>query len=162
MLRKFFALFFSLSVGAASAQALYVLIAPTPATKIGCWAPHFQKYDTIIGYSSLGHFFLRASTDSEYIVLYPLRKAAKSYGLFKTVTAFENEVLKEPGFSSYVLRSDHVAAIRARVGSLKKEEVYIPRPYPFLGGSEKPETYNKGDVWVFMEIVAQLQGLCSQ
>jgi hypothetical protein len=36
--------------------------------------------------------------------------------------------------------------------------VDIATPYPFVGGTEAPETYDIGDVWVFLDIVAQFQG----
>jgi hypothetical protein len=161
MFSKYLTLFLTLfSFGSASAESLYVLIPPTSSSKIDCWAEHFQKFDTIVGYSNLGHFFLRASSDNQYIVLHPLKKAAKSYGVFESVLAFENTILKEPGFSIYVLRSEHIALIQKRIGPLKNDEVYIPVPYPFIGGSDKPETYSKGNVWVFMNIVSQMQGLC--
>jgi hypothetical protein len=144
----------------ASAQSAYVLTKPKPTTALECWHTHYKKFDTIVGYSNLGHFFLRASSNNEYIVLHPFKKAAKSYGVFANVAAFEKDLLKEPGFASFVLRPDHVETIKKRLGPLKENEVYIPTPYPSLGGSEKPETYSKGDVWVFMDIVAQMHGLC--
>lgn len=157
------AVFLSLSLlagFAAADQPLYVLTVPTPTEEIGCWADHFEKYDTIVGYSVLGHFFLRSSRDNEYAVLHPFKKAAKSYGVFPNAFAFEKAVLRNAGFAEQVLRSDHVAEVRKVVGPIKKEQVFIPKPYPFLGGSDKPETYSKGNVWVFMDIVAQMQGLC--
>jgi carbonic anhydrase len=39
-----------------------------------------------------------------------------------------------------------VAEIEKRLGSLKSDEVYFPVPYPFLGGSGTPETFDKGDL----------------
>ena len=161
MLRKLLALVFFLCIAApAFADTLYTLTAPLPARKLECWHRHFKKYDEIVGYSRLGHFFLRARASDEYIVLHPLLKGAKSYGVFPSVARFEDQVLKAPDFVDYVLRSEHVVQVRKRVGPLKTEEIYIPRPYPFLGGSGEPVTYGKGDVWVFMYIVAQMQGLC--
>lgn len=137
----------------------YTLLPPAPAARIAPWDGLFPKYDTLIGYSSLGHFFLRASTDTETIVLHPYQAAAKSYGGFATVAQFEATVLQEPGFAEYVLRLPHLALLRARLGPLAADEIYIPQPYPFLGGGEEPESYDKGNVWVFMDIVAQMQGL---
>jgi len=148
-------------IAASSAEALYFLVTPiSAANKIGCWASKFPKYDRIVGYSVLGHFFLRASSDNEYIVLHPFRKAAKSYGKFSSLKEFEDNVLKDEGFAGYVLRPAHVAEVRKIVGPLKANEIYIPNPYPFVGGSDAPETYSKGNVWVFMDIVAQFHGLC--
>jgi len=71
-----------------------------------------------------------------------------------------DDVLDEPGFQDYVLRPDHVAKLRKRLGALKPDEIYIPEPYPFLGGSEEPATYSRGNVWVFLDIVAQMLGVC--
>ena len=161
MLRKLITLLGSFTASfSASAEVLYFLTPSSSTQEIACWAPHFAKYDTIVGYSVLGHFFLRASSDSEYAVLHPFKKAAKSYGVFTDVASFERSVLKDSGFSEYVLRPEHVAAVKKLVGPIKAGEVYIPRPYPFIGGSDKPETYSKGNVWVFMDIVGQTHGLC--
>lgn len=36
----------------------------------------------------------------------------------------------------------------------------MPSPYPLLGGCEHPGANEKGNIWMFMGIVAQMQGLC--
>jgi hypothetical protein len=138
---------------------LYRLIPPRASDAIGRWAKGFPDYPEIVGYSLLGHFFLRDPATHDYIVLHPFQWAAKSYGSHASVEAFERDVLQEPGFAQFVLRSEHVAAIRRRLGAPGDDAIYIPEPYPFLGGSEAPETYAMGDVWVFMDIVAQMGGL---
>lgn len=160
MIAKITALLASLISVGACAQGPYVLTLPLPAKRLGCWTSHFPEHNEIVGYSSLGHFFLRSKASKDYIVLHPYRKAAKSYGAFDSVRAFQKAVLDDEGFSAYVLRPDHVAEISRRLGALKKDEVYIPAPYPFLGGSEQPDSYDKGNVWMFMDVVAQMQGLC--
>ena len=143
-------------------DSLYTLVTPQPATRLGCWDGQFAGYDEVLGYSVLGHFFLRNPKTSEYIVLHPLKGAAKSYGEHASIADFRREVLDEPGFQEYVFQPDHVAAIRARIGALGDGQVYIPEPYPFLGGSGEPETYTKGDAWVFANVVANLGGLCDE
>ncbi len=138
---------------------LYILTPPMPTSEIGGWAAHFAKYDQIAGYSIFGHFFLRSEADNDYLVLHPFKKAAKSYGSFPNVVAFEEAILKDPGFSAYVLRPSHAAAVTQLLGPLDEGEIYIPAPYPFQGGTEAPDSYSKGNVWVFMDIVAQMHGL---
>jgi hypothetical protein len=138
---------------------LYRLITPAPAERLSCWARHFPAYDEVVGYSALGHFFLRRSESGEYIVLHPFKGAAKSYGNFESIAAFAQDVLDDEGFGRYVLDAGHVAAIRDLLGPLAADEIYIPNPYPFLGGSERPETYAKGDAWVFIDIVGQMSGM---
>ena len=138
---------------------LYTLLTDTPASRLGSWARHEPQYDQIMGYSHLGHFFMRASDDGQCLVLHPFKKAAKSYGAFPSATAFEAAILKDAGFAEYVLRPDHVAALLRLLGPLGQDEIYIPQPYPFVGGTDAPDSYSKGNVWVFMDIVAQMQGM---
>ncbi|MFI9503532.1 T6SS immunity protein Tdi1 domain-containing protein [Nocardia sp. NPDC052566] len=123
------------------------------------WEPHFPQFDTVFGYSDLGHVFLRNGRTRDYAILHPYIASAKDYGRFIEITDFVAEVLLDPGFAEYVLRPSHVAAIRELHGPLVDDEVYIAAPYPFLGGSERPDAYMRGDVWVFLDLVAQAQGL---
>jgi len=127
---------------------------------MSCWANSFPEYTEIVGFSSLGHVFMRSPVERTYIVLHPFKKAAKSYGVFESIKEFEEQLLKEPSFEVFVLNLSHVNEISAHLGPLSKEQVYIPKPYPFLGGDESIESYSKGDVWVMLDIVAQFHGLC--
>ena len=52
-----------------------------------------------------------------------------------------------------------MAELCERVGALGDEEVYIPCPYPFLGGSGELTTYQKGRLWEFLHLVGQMRGL---
>lgn len=140
----------------ALAGDLYTLIPPVGSEKLGRWQEAFPAYDEVVGYSALGHFLVRAKSTGEYAVIHPFKVAAKSYGVFPDVGAFEAAVLKEPGFQAAVLFPEHVNAIRKRLGPLATGEIYIPEPYPFLGGSEEPETYGKGNVWVFADILGEM------
>jgi hypothetical protein len=152
---------FSTIFGKPSKPVLYTLISSRPSSDLGAWASSFPSYTEVVGFSSLGHFFLRNPHDLDYIVLHPFQCAAKSYGSYRSVEDFEEEILKEPGFDLYVLRSEHVAALFRHLGPLAESQIYIPQPYPFLGGSEDLETYEKGDAWTFMHVVAHMHGLDS-
>jgi hypothetical protein len=147
--------------GKSEPAQLYRLIPPESHDVLGPWAPEFPAYQEVVGYSSLGHIFLRDPNAQSYAVLYPFKGAAKSYGGFESISDFEEAVLKEPGFEETVLRPAHVQTIEKRLGALGKDEVYVPQPYPFLGGSEGPNTYEKGNVWIFTHIVGQMGGLGS-
>ncbi|WP_458686550.1 hypothetical protein [Nocardia tengchongensis] len=72
-------------------------------TAMPSWAPYFHQFDTVVGYSDLGHIFLADRTTGEHGVLYPFKSAAKSYGTFTGTAEFVNEVVREPGFVDYVL-----------------------------------------------------------
>lgn len=161
MLAKFISnLFFKRSAPPEKEWRAYSVFDPKPAELIGCWSQHFPAYDRVVGYSHLGHIFLLDSETNDYAVLHPFKKAAKSYGQHAGVSAFEANVLKDEAFGLFVLRIEHVASLTNALGPLEKSEIFIPNPYPFLGGSEALDTYTKGDVWVFANLVAEMQGLC--
>lgn len=128
---------------------------PVPTETLQSWPVVRSRFSAVVGYSGLGHIFLRSEA-SEYAVLHPFRTAYKSYGHFGSCTAFENTVLRDTGFARYVLQTEHQQAIRALLGPLEADEVYIPSPYPCMGGDERPENYDRGDVWVFLDIVGQM------
>lgn len=132
---------------------------PRPLSALGCWESQLPAFTHIVGYSGLGHFFLNNEETREYAVCYPYRQAYKSYGSFESIAAFEATVLLDPGFVEYVLKPEHQSAIRERIGALQAEEVYIAEPYPFLGGSEEADSYGRGNLWTFAELVGIAQGL---
>ncbi|MEV6769343.1 T6SS immunity protein Tdi1 domain-containing protein [Nocardia sp. NPDC051030] len=123
------------------------------------WAEHYPQFDTVVGYSDLGHAFLMSSRSGEYGVLDPYSPGVKTYGPFTEITEFIDKVLFDPNVVTYVLQPQHVSEIARRLGPLNPGEVYIATPYPFLGGSESPDAYQKGGVWVFFDLVAQAHGL---
>ena len=45
----------------------------------------------------------------------------------------------------------------ATIGGLKDGQIYIPEPYPFLGGDLSIESYSKGDLLTFLSIIGDLQ-----
>ena len=135
-----------------------ILPSPKPISSLGCWESQLPHFTEVVGYSWLGHFFLKNAQTNEFAVLHPFRQAYKNYGNFKSVVEFELSVLADESFSEYVLKPKHQLAIKALIGELGQEEVYIPTPYPFLGGNEEPETYMKGNVWVFAELVGISHG----
>jgi hypothetical protein len=134
----------------------YRLFEPVSTEKLGLWSRHLGQYDQIIGYSSLGHFFLRNENSNEYAVLHPFKVATKSYQEYKSVGEFEDSVLKEASFSEYVLRSEQIDLLDEEFGPLENDEVYIPQPIPLPGGPDNPQTFIRGDVWEFMEVVGQI------
>jgi hypothetical protein len=73
--------------------------------------------------------------------------------------SFESEFLGGQGVIEQVLRPADVSILEGRLGKLLEEEVFIPVPYPFLGGSGRLDTYEKGNVWVFAGLVGQAHGI---
>jgi hypothetical protein len=137
-------------------SALYCLLEkPVSTSSLENWPQVQRVFSTVIGYSGLGHVFLRSDAN-EYAVLHPFRTAYKNYGYFASRTEFELAILRDDDFAAIVLQHSHQDAIRELLGPLEEGEVYIPAPYPFLGGDESPESYDRGDVWVFLDIIGQM------
>lgn len=137
----------------------YVLLRePVPTSALGCWEAELPAFTHVVGFSRLGHFFVCNEESGEFGVCHPFRQAYKNYGAFGSVTEFEARILKDEGFAEHVLRPAHQAAIGKLLGPLAPEEIYIPEPYPFLGGNEEVDTYAKGNFWVFAELVGMSHG----
>jgi hypothetical protein len=130
---------------------------PVPVDELDGWNPLQAEFTDVVVFSGLGHLFLVNSGTDEYAVHLPLLNAYKSYGSFDSLGAFEKSILIDPIFAELVLRVDLQREIEKLLGSLEEDQVYIPTPYPFLGGDDNdPTAYNKGDVWVFLSIVHQM------
>merc|ERR1719232_1574628 len=62
---------------------------------------------------------------------------------FKYSDDFIREYLNAPNVKNDFLKADFFEKVRTHCGELNKEEVYIPVPYPFMGGSGEVETFTK-------------------
>ena len=68
---------------------------------------------------------------------------------------FFEKVMNHAGFQEDVVHASFLEKVQAHCGELAEDQVYIATPYPCVGGSGAPETYQKGDVWVYLSISAQ-------
>ena len=107
-----------------------------PLSVLAEWNAPGVPFTHAVGHSLLGHFIVWSEPTNEFGVLHPLVNAFKNYGPFESVDAFRDQVLDDPDFTAYVLRPDHVAAIRELIGDAGDGQVYIPAPLPTLGGSD--------------------------
>ena len=131
---------------------------PMSLDDFGGWSGNVGEFDQVMGHSLLGHAFLRDSKSGEFAVLYPFRQAYKQYGKFSDLSEFKSSILDDSGFTEYVLLPSHVELISTRLGPISVDQVYIPLPYPHLGGDESPETYAIGKFREFMILVASSHG----
>jgi hypothetical protein len=94
----------------------------------------------------------------QYAVLYTIGPELVQTN-FRGSEAFASGFLTDAGIVKHLGRPEDVAALEARIGPLARDEVFIPEPYPFLGGSGELDTFRKGNVWVFADLVGQMQGI---
>ena len=118
------------------------------------WTNVTGDFDSIKGYTDLGDVFLINSKTGEIGVLLTMDNSFHPMG-YNDWEKFHNEVLKNPKFQESVIHSSFIAKVNAHCGKLDNEQVYIATPYPFLGGSGAPNTYKKGNVWVYLSISSQ-------
>ncbi|GAB2598811.1 T6SS immunity protein Tdi1 domain-containing protein [Pseudactinotalea suaedae] len=128
--------------------------APT-AEMMPTWPRLHGPYPLLHGFSRFGHVFLSDEDQQQFCAVYPLEGGSKAYPA-ASLTEFRRTVTDDPGFQSWIFPPSLVRSVVERLGPIGPEEVYMPVPYPMLGGSGAPETYSKGDVWVFLEIVGEL------
>lgn len=132
----------------------YQLIKPISSDVVGAFVKQYANFSDIVGYSALGHIFLRSPSSDEYLVFYPFRQAGKAYGVFDGVEEFDKQVLQEESFDLFVLKSDFVEELVKAHGELADGEVFIPEPY-FEHDSEEVSKFGKGNVLVMLDLVNQ-------
>lgn len=119
------------------------------------WPRLHEPYPLLHGYSRMGHVFLSDQAQQQFCVVYPLQGGSKGYSA-ASLADFRATVIDDAMFQDWIFPPALVRPIVQRLGPIAHTEVYMPVPYPMLGGSGAPETYDKGDVWVFLDIVGQL------
>jgi len=138
------------------------LLEPPKSTEyLGSWEGPLGQYREVVGYSYLGSLFVRDPVKREYLVLHPLNYGnnARRYGSFGSTAEFESAVLRDAAFVDEILRPPDLAELEQRLGSLGPDQVYFPVPYPLIGGSGELSTFQKGNVWVFADLVGQTLGV---
>jgi hypothetical protein len=141
---------------ASGSPGYHLLPSPRPVGDLPGWEGLHRSYTDVVGYSHLGHVFLHDRRQGTFGVLHPFRDAFKDYGRFDSLEHFDAMVLSDEGFDEFVLRRPHLDEVARRTGPLGPDQVYVPVPYPFLGGDESPDSYDRGDVWTFLRIVPQM------
>ena len=122
------------------------------------WKHLVAPFDLICGYTYFGQFFLRHSKTDEIAILYPQNVNLLPMG-FLDWDEFQREVLEKPEVKEELLQPEKLESVQARLGPLEDDQVYIAQPYQMIGGRGEPETYGKGDLWVYADLVAQTAGI---
>jgi hypothetical protein len=134
----------------------HLLPSPRPVDDLHGWEGLRRSYTDVVGYSHFGHVFLHDRREGTFGVLHPFRDAFKDYGRFDSLEHFDAMVLSDEGFDEFVLRRPHLDEVSRRTGPLGPDQVYVPVPWPHLGGDESPDRYDRGDVWTFLALVPQM------
>jgi hypothetical protein len=115
-------------------------------------------FDEVVGYSLLGDVFLRSSKSGQIAVLFTIDPELVPLD-FYDLESFSKGYLEHPFVQENVLKVDRVSDIEKKVGTLDRDQVYIAEPYLFLGGDESVESFTKGDLWNYLELVGAFQDI---
>jgi hypothetical protein len=136
-----------------------LLDSPHPADDLGPWSQVVDRFSQVAGYTFFGNFFLVDPNSQQYAVLYTIEPELIPIR-FVGFDAFRSQFLTDPGVITHLGRPEDVSVLERRLGKLTTDEVYIPCPYPFLGGNSRDlDSYRKAKVWTFVDLVGQMQGV---
>jgi hypothetical protein len=138
-----------------------ILHEPTSVEELGCWSGVTNEFTEVLGYTNFGNFFLRNPDSKQIAILYTIEPEVVPTN-FIDIDELLKAITDDKDIESELIRSSDTAMLIKRLGSLSEEEVFIPEPYPFLGGTGELESYSKGNVWVFADLVGQSQGIGSE
>ena len=120
------------------------------------WARIVGDFDELFGYSYLGDVFLRNPYSGQCAVLFTIGPELVPLGV-NSIHDFIACFLAHPEAKRTVLQEQKVVQIEERLGALAEDEIFIPVPFPFLGGDSSVASYKKVDFYDYMELVGGLQ-----
>lgn len=135
-----------------------ILEKPESSEKLGCWESIVGEFNQVVGFTLFGDFFLQNSETGQVAILYTIEPEIVPTN-FNTITSFVNELLSNNEVEPDLIRPQDVEKLNNLIGVLDEEQVFIPEPYPFLGGDRSLESYSKGNAWVYADLVGQAQGV---
>lgn len=122
------------------------------------WATIANDFDELVGYTYLGDVFLRNSKTGQFSILFTIGPELVPLDIHSLVE-FEKSFLTHPEAVRTILQREKIDLIENRLGKLAEDEIYIPVPFPFMGGDRSIGSYKKGKFFTFLDLVGGLQGL---
>jgi hypothetical protein len=122
------------------------------------WAKRVPKYPLIFGHSAFGHLFVCNEDQSSLAVIVTERPEFIELKL-NSVQSFKDDFLMNEGVLSDFFGVERYRHLVGRLGEPSNAECYFPVPYPASGGSGDLDSYEKGNIWVHLDIYGQVIGL---
>jgi hypothetical protein len=122
------------------------------------WAKRVPKYPLIFGHSAFGHLFVCNEDQSSLAVIVTERPEFIELKL-NSAQSFKDDFLMNEGVLSDFFAVERYRHLAGRLGEPSNTECYFPVPYPASGGSGDLDSYEKGNIWVHLDIYGQVIGL---
>ena len=120
------------------------------------WSSIAGRFQKIWGYNSYGDLYLQDPEKKDIAILYTINPELIPTR-YNSIRVFEEEVLSNPEYAEELIQPEKTEVLVKKLGPLDNAEVFIANPYQFLGGDGSPESYSKGDLWVHLDLIGQLQ-----
>jgi len=122
------------------------------------WARKVPKYPLIFGFSAFAHLFICSEDKTTLAVVVTERPEFVELNM-TSIEAFTETFLKNTRVLSDFFHSERYSLLVERLGTLSDAECFFPVPYPAVGGSGALDSYQKGNIWVHLDLYAQMIGL---
>ena len=122
------------------------------------WAATANDFDEVVGYTYLGDVFLRNSKTGQFAILFTIGPELVSLDIY-SFPEFEKSFLSHSEAIRTILQKQKLDLIEGRLGKLDGDEIYIPVPFPFMGGDRSIESYKKGNLFTYLDLVGGLQDI---
>ena len=139
---------------------MFRTFSPIPlADKSKRWVSRLQShYPNVFGFSAFGDLFV-CSQDGRQIAVVLTNLPKLEQLNFDSIDSFTSIFLTNADVAEQVLRKTDYEHLASRLGPLSDDQCFFPVPFPQMGGSGKLDTYDKGDVWVHLDLLGQVMGL---
>ena len=133
-----------------------------PAISLGSqaprWAAKTPQYSMVFGLSPFADLFVCSEAQTKFAIIATERPELIPLK-FDTLSEFTGQLLTDGGMRKSFFREADYDALCARLGQLEADECFYAVPFRNLGGSGALETYQKGNVWVHLDLYGQSIGL---
>jgi hypothetical protein len=101
---------------------------------------------------------LRNPVSGQCAILFTVNPEVIPLGI-DSISSFISSFLAHPETLRTVLNERKVSDIEIRLGRLDYDDIFIPVPFPFLGGDCAVASYKKGNFYTYMDLVGGLQDI---
>jgi len=138
---------------------MFKLFEPLPfQEKAPRWSGRASLYAWIFGLSPFADLFVCSNDQKRYAVIsteHPELIELHS----ENMNDFLSRFIGDPQVRRDFFREKDYEALSLRLGPLAQEECFFAVPYTVVGETGALDTYQKGDVWVHLDLYGQTLGL---
>lgn len=140
-------------------SGMFKIFAPQPLIDLAPrWGKKVAKtYPLVFGFSPFAHLFVCAPTEDLFAVIVTERPELIELNM-SSRDDFISQFIGNAKVRTEFFREPDYLQLSEKLGALTEAECLYPVPYPAMGGSGKLESYQRGNIWVHLDIFGQTLG----